>query len=243
MPASPRPLRIKDLRPHQVAEAITRDPRLLVPVGTCEAHGLHLPFGCDTFIVEQLADDLSAELQLLRAPTLEFGVNTPFERPSPGGAGLRRKSLLRALNDLIDAWEAGGVREFILVTAHGHDAHVEALSTVITKAARVQVVDILDVVHPEATDSPWGALHGDEIDTSLLLYLRPDLVEMGRAEDFDPASTGVRRLHRASLKVPRQSPGSVGRPSSASAAKGEAIYKRVKRLVRDRVLLAPPDDE
>jgi creatinine amidohydrolase len=238
-----RPLRIKELPPREIAEALRADPRLLVPVGTCEPHGPHLPFGCDTIIIDRLVDDLSAELGILRAPTVEYGVNTPGEVVTPGGAGLRRKSLLRALNDLIDAWEAGGVREFVLVTAHGHEGHVEALSTVITKAARVQVVDVLGVVMPEATDSPHGALHGDEIDTSLMLYLCPDLVHMDRAEDFAPPEGGTRQLQRATLRVPRSSAGSIGRPSAASAAKGEAIYKRVKKLVRDKVLLAPPDDD
>lgn len=190
-----------------------------------------------------MADDLSAELQILRAPTFEFGVNTPLELATPGGAGLRRKSLLRALNDLIDAWEAGGVQEFVLLTAHGHEGHVEALSTVITKAARVQVVDILSVVFPEATDSPYGALHGDEIDTSVLLYLAPELVRMARAQDFDVSASGIRRIRRSTLRLPRTTAGSMGNPSAATAQKGEAIYKRLKRLVRDRVLLAPPDED
>ncbi|MGQ0647452.1 MAG: creatininase family protein [Gemmatimonadaceae bacterium] len=236
------PLRIKELLPREIADTLRRDPRLLVPVGTCEPHGPHLPLGCDTIICDHLVDDLSAELRILRAPTVEFGVNTPRDEVTPGGAGLRRKTLLRALNDLIDAWEAGGVREFVLVTAHGHEGHVEALSTVITKVARVQVVDILGVVMPEATDSPHGALHGDEIDTSLMLFLCPNLVEMTRAEDFAFRGRGS-RIRRATLKVPRGSSGSIGRPSLASAQKGEAIYKRVKKLVRDKILLAPPDEE
>ncbi|MBC7895759.1 MAG: creatininase family protein [Cytophagaceae bacterium] len=232
------------MQPRDIATVLRRDGRLLLPVGTCESHGAHLPLGCDTIIVDRIVDDLSAELQILRAPTFEYGVNVPHEVASAGSAGVRRKSLLRVLNDLIDDWECGGVKEFVLVTANGHDAHVEALSTVITTAARVQVVDVLGVVMPEATDSPLGAMHGDEIDTSLMLYLCPELVEMSLAEDFPiPSSSGMRRMQRANLKVTRESPGSMGMPSSASAAKGEAIYKRIKKLIRDKVLLAPPDDE
>ena len=63
------------MRPDEVAAAIRADPRLIIPVGTCEQHGPHLPLGCDTIIVERLADDLSAEFGVLRAPTLEYGVN------------------------------------------------------------------------------------------------------------------------------------------------------------------------
>ncbi len=224
--------------PSEVEETIARDPRLLVPVGTCEPHGRHLPFGCDTLIAERLCDDLSSELQILRAPTVEFGVMTPRELPCPGGTGMRRKTLLRQLNDLTEVWEAGGIREFVLITAHGHEGHLEALSTVITRAARVQAVDVLSIRFPELRSGP-GTLHGDEADTSLILYLFPHLVAMARATDFGPR----RAPSRGAMKVPRESAGSVGTPAFASAETGEAIYRRIKRLVRDRVLNAPPDDE
>src|SRR3954469_2613966 len=128
--ASPR--RLKQMRPADIAAVVERDPRLIVPVGTCEQHGPHLPLGCDTIIVEHLADELSAEFGVLRAPTLEYGVNVMTEHSFAGNASLRRKTLHRALNDLVDTWEASGVREFILLTAHEHDPHLEALATVIT---------------------------------------------------------------------------------------------------------------
>jgi creatinine amidohydrolase len=237
------PLRIKELAPAEVAAALARDPRLLVPVGTCEQHGPHLPLGCDTLVVERLVDDLSAELGILRAPTFEYGVNSSHARPFPGNASLRRKTLLRALNDLTETWEEGGVQEFILMTAHGYEGHQEALSTVITKVARVQVVDIYSAIFPDIVESDREVLHGDEFDTSLLMYIAPDLVFMDRAQDYIISSRSARKIRRSALKLPEESPGSVGRPTLASAHKGKAIYKRIKQLVRDNVLLAPPADE
>ena len=70
-PATPR--RIKELRPGEIAAIIEADPRLIIPVGTCEQHGRHLPLGSDTLIVEHLADDLSAEFGILRAPSQSTG--------------------------------------------------------------------------------------------------------------------------------------------------------------------------
>src|SRR2546422_11043626 len=130
------PLHLKTLVPDEVRAALERDPRLLVPIGTCEQHGPHLPLGCDTIIVERMADDLSAEYGVLRAPTVEYGVNVDTGRGFTGNASLRKKTLHRMLNDLIDSWEATGVREFILLTAQGHGPRQEALATVITTAAR-----------------------------------------------------------------------------------------------------------
>src|SRR5579884_1538716 len=109
--------------PDEVRFALERDARLLVPVGTCEQHGPHLPFGSDTIIVERLADDLSAEFEILRAPTVEYGVNTATPRPFPGNAAVRRKTLHRWMNDLLASWEEAGVDAFIVLTAPGHAPH------------------------------------------------------------------------------------------------------------------------
>jgi creatinine amidohydrolase len=225
--------------PSEVADALRDDPRLIIPVGTCEQHGPHLPLGCDTFIVERLADDFSAEFGILRAPTLEYGVNAQTELTAPGNASLRRKSLLRALNDLIDSWEATGVQEFILFTAHGHEPHQEALATVFTKGARVRVVDVFAVGVDDLLQSGFGPLHGDEADTSVLLYLAPHLVHLDLAEDYMVAAEGVRRLRRGKMRVPKASKGSVGRPSLASPEKGKAIYERIRERLRHRIFLLP----
>jgi creatinine amidohydrolase len=235
-----QPRRLKELRPAEVIEVLARDPRLIVPVGTCEQHGPHMPFGCDTIIVERLADDLSAEFGVLRAPTLEYGVNVDTERAAPGNASLRRKTLHRMLNDLIDSWEATGIREFILLTAHEHDPHLEALSTIVTSGARVRVVDIFEVDFSDLLEGQLEPMHGDEVDTSLLLYLAPELVAPDLAQDYMMSRDELRRYRRGWLRVPKGSPGSIGRPRLASAAKGEAIYARIRGRIRERVFVAPP---
>jgi creatinine amidohydrolase len=189
--------------------------------------------------VEHLADELSAEFEILRSPTIEYGVNARSELRVPGNAPLRRKTLLRTLNDLVDAWEAQGVKEFILLTAHGHEPHVEALATVFTRGARLKVVDIFAVGIDDLLETGLGPLHGDEADTSVLLYLHPELVHMDLAQDYMITSGTRRRIHRGNVRVPRESTGSVGRPSLASAEKGERIYTRIRERVRHRILLSP----
>jgi creatinine amidohydrolase len=236
------PRRIKEMRPGEIASAIEADPRLIIPVGTCEQHGRHLPLGSDTLIVEHLADDLSAEFGILRAPTLEYGVNVDTEKGFPGNASLRKKTLHRMLNDLLDSWELTGVMEFILLTAHEHDPHQEALATVITTVSRVRVVDIFSVNFGELLEGQSEPMHGDEVDTSLMLYIAPDLVRMDLAEDYMMSREELRRYRRGWLKIPTGSSGSIGRPSLASADKGAAIYAFIRERVRSRVFLAPEPD-
>jgi creatinine amidohydrolase len=233
---------IKEMRPDDIAATVAADPRLIIPVGTCEQHGRHLPLGCATIIVEHLADDLSAEFGILRAPTLEYGVNVATERGFPGNASLRKKTLHRMLNDLLDTWESTGVKEFILLTAHEHDPHQEALATVITTAARVRVVDILSVDFRHLLEGQTEPMHGDEVDTSLMLYIAPHLVRMDLAEDYMMSRDELRRYRRGWLRIPSGSTGSIGRPRLATAEKGAAIYATIRERVRDRVFLSTEPD-
>lgn len=241
-PPTPHPRRLKQMRPSAIAALIDKDPRLIVPVGTCEQHGPHMPLGSDTIIVERLAGDLSAEFGVLQAPPIEYGVNVETEKEYPGNASVRKKTLHRMLNDLLDSWESNGFREFILLTAHEHDPHLEALSTVITSQARVRVVDIFGVDLSDLLQGQPEPMHGDEVDTSLLLYIAPELVDMAAAQDYMMSREELRRYRRGWLKVPSTSPGSIGRPSLASPEKGRAIYERIYTKIRDRVFVAPPAD-
>ena len=242
LPAA-RPRRLKELTPGEIAAVVAEDPRLIIPVGTCEQHGPHLPLGVDTFIVERLADDLSREFGVLRAPTFEYGVNVETEQGFPGNGSLRRKTLHRALNDLLDSWESTGIREFILLTAHGHDPHQEALATVVTTMARVRVIDIFTIDLSDLLEGQREPMHGDEVDTSLMLHLCPDMVRMELAQDYMMSREELRRYRRGWLRVPRGSPGSIGRPTLATAAKGQAIYERIRDRIADRVFRAPPAEE
>ncbi len=226
------------MRPAEVAATLAADPRLILPIGTCEQHGPHMPLGADTLIIERLADDLSAEFHVLRAPTVEYGVNVVTERSFAGNASVRRKTLHRTLNDLVDSWESGGVQEFILLTAHEHDPHLEALETVITSSARLRVVNIFGLAFADLLEGQVEPMHGDEMDTSLLLYIAPELVLMPLAQDYMLSADELRRYRRGWLRVPDRSPGSVGRPTLASAEKGKRLYARIRERLRAHIFLA-----
>jgi creatinine amidohydrolase/Fe(II)-dependent formamide hydrolase-like protein len=220
------------MSPVAIGELLLKRRALIVPVGTTEQHGPHLPLGCDTIIVERLSDDLSAAFTVLRAPTVEFGVHA-ISRPFPGGASLRHRTLHRVMNELIESWEEGaGVREFMILTAQASEAHLEALSTIRTEQATVQVVDVFGLDFGPLLDQPGAPIHGGELDTSLLLYLAPEVVRMDLALDFALTPKMQARYRPGhSRRLPEGSPGSVGYPSLASAQKGEVLYK----FILDRI--------
>jgi creatinine amidohydrolase len=242
-PSTEAPLLLKFMTPDEVAAACERDPRLIVPVGTCDQHGPHLPIGTATIIAERLADALSAKYRVLRAPAVEYGVNIASERKFPGNGSVRRKTLHRMLNDLIASWEATGFRELILLTAHDHDPHQEAIETAICIEARIRAVDVFAVDISDLLEGQREHMHGGEADTSLLLHLAPELVRMERAQDYMMSREALRRYRRGWLRVPRGSPGSIGRPTLATAEKGEAIFARMLDRIAEKIFLTPAPDE
>ena len=159
---------------------------------------------------------------------------TPVSRPQPGGAALRRRTLHRVMNELIESWEEGaGVREFVILTAQASEAHLEALSTIRTEEATVQVMDIFGLDFGPLLDQPAGADPGRRARHLAAALPRAGA---GRAWSWRRISRSRPRCSRATGPgtaggCREGSPGSVGYPSLASAQKGELLY----RFILDRI--------
>jgi creatinine amidohydrolase len=225
------------------AAHLARDPRLIIPVGALEQHGPHLPLGSNVLIARRVAVDLSTRFGVLRAPTMYYGVNVPSERAYAGTAALRQKTLHRAINELLAGWEAHGVDEFIILTAHRHEPHLDALATLLTSSARVRVVSVWDVEVGDLLKTQPGPLHACEAETSVMLYLYPELVRMDRARDFELSPDQFDRYIRGQLPAPPAGgAGVVGNPTHATAELGEAIYSRLLAAIRRAVFQSADDD-
>lgn len=241
MALSPHPFLLTDLSWSEVERHLARERRLLIPVGVCDQYGPHLPIGCSTVVAEAIVETLARDFAIIQAPTFPLGVNFPSERTFSGTSGAREKTLHRLLNDALASWEDSGFEEFILVTAHDYDPHVEALASVSGTRSRVRVIEILGIDFSEFLDGRGGPQHGGEVLTSLMLYLRPDKVNRALAEDFHlpGEASDPRRIHR----LPADSPGSIGDATLASAEKGQRIFEHILQKIRSKVILDPPDDD
>jgi creatinine amidohydrolase len=242
--AEARPLLIAEMTWPEVGDYLKHDQRLIMPIGTCEQHGRHLPLGTDSVLAERLARDLSAEFGVAVAPTLNYGVNVDTEQAYAGTASFRRKTLHRALNDVLADWEGHGFEEFILITAHFHDPHLDAVTTVVTEHARVRVVDLQSVRIGQFLDKQIRPEHAGEVETSVMLHIAPELVQRDEIHDYPLDEKQVRRYLRGRMpKPPPGCEGAIGHPSAATAEKGEEIYQHVLDKVRTKIFLEPPVDE
>jgi len=209
----------------EVGRILARDPRLFVPVGALQQHGPHLPLGTNTFIAREVAAAVSQKLGILRAPPFSYGVPTGGG-PWAGTAGLRRKTFHRALNELLARWEDHGVQEFLVVTAHRYEPHVEAILLSLTARSLTTVFDLHQMDVTRLVERDPAMEHAGELETSLMLHLAPHLVRSDEITDVVPDEGTLRRYTRGRVPTPPQgSRGAVGSGSLASAEKGRAVFR------------------
>jgi creatinine amidohydrolase len=220
----------------EIQEHLRTDARLLFPVSALEQFGPHLPLGTGALIVERLVADVSEETGVLRAPPLSFGVNLPADPPWPGTASLRRKTFHRTVNELLAAWEDGGVRHFIPVTFQLYEPHVDALLMAFTTRAQTTVVDLGAVDVGDLLESPRALDHAGELSTSLMLHLAPERVRTEAMVDVPvPRGKYRRYLRGRAATPPRDGSGVLGSPTLASAAKGAALWDRFREALLSAV--------
>ena len=212
----------------------------MIPVGALEQHGPHLPLGANTVVAERVARAVSQRLGILRAPVFSYGVTTGGD-PRPGVAGLGRKTLHRAVNDLLARWEDQGIEEFIIVTAHRYEPHLEALLMALSSESITTVYDLYQIDVLDLLDGDPETEHAGEFETSLLLHLTPERVRPTLVEDRPVTREALRRYIRGRMPTPpRHGTGVMGSPSLASAEKGEVLFRRLTDALA--LALAPAAD-
>lgn len=225
----------------ETAAYLERRDALLLPLGTCEQHGRHLPLACDTLIAEAFASAIAEETGVAIAPTLAYGVNLPCDRFVPGTAGLTFDALRASVRGLLSDWVRQGFRTFFLVTAHGCAvdgfgfAHHEAIKCAALPFLEDALCRVF-ILFPYWTDvgdlldRQDGVEHAGEVETSLGLHLFPEHVRVERAVDGPPDAEEARfeafPEGVAAGPPPGDWSGSEGAPTSATAEKGRAIFER-----------------
>ncbi len=140
----------------------------------------------------------------------------------------------RAMNELLAAWEDHGVSEFIIVTAHRHEPHLEAILMALTAKSRTTVIDLYGIDVGDILESNPEAEIAGEMETSLLLHLAPHLVRQERVSDAPLGPKQYRKYVRGRLPTPPPgSSGTIGHPSRASARKGQLLFERYRSVLRE----------
>ena len=219
---------------------------LIVPVGSTEQHGHHLPVATDTILADAVAylgaDRVSGDVPLAVTPPVWTGFS-PHHMPLGGTLTLEFRTLLSVVEGIAGSGIENGFDALLLLNGHGGNGPLidAAVSTVGERHPDVEVLGLtyFKLATPFIDDiresDTGGMAHGGEFETSLMLHLRPDLV--GDDEDpkaaywEEPYERGGQDLHDSGvLGVYRtfdeySASGAIGDPALADAEKGEAIYE------------------
>lgn len=214
----------------------------VLPLGATEQHGPHLPLETDTIIAQGIANRLAAALQdpgSVRFEPVEAVGYSPEHLEFPGSRSL-------AYGEAIERWigigrkaSESGIRKFVMLNAHGGNS---PLMTIVATELRVRYGMLAVATSWTRFGYPAGlvsdeertiGIHGGLIETSVLLALRPDLVDMAKAREFPSAQSRFARdfthlraygPHAFGWKMGDLSPeGVVGNAAAASAEAGAQI--------------------
>lgn len=183
----------------------------LLPVGAVEQHGPHLPLGTDGFILDAVLQRLAAasaayeasgDLNLLVLPTQMVG-DSVEHADFPGTLSLRAENLIEAWTSLGSAVAAAGVRKLAIVNSHGGQRQIV---DIVAQRLRAEHAMLVGRIHTFLLGVPVGlfdadelafAFHGGAVETSMMLAIAPDLVDMEASKNFPNLAVRLAKKTRA----------------------------------------------
>ncbi len=209
-------------------ESVAGTP-VIIPFGTVEQHGGHLPVATDTLQAYGVAMRSAARTKVVVAPPVHYG-QCSSTRNHPGTITISGDTLRSLVDDLIESFVHQGFKRIILFSGHAGRIHMSALRESAERAVRkdpsirLAVACDLDLVRETAQEllrTP-GDGHAGEIETSRMLYLHPDSVSEVPQEEY-PAIPPYRVLPDPE----KYWPGGVwGNPGAADEEKGKELIER-----------------
>lgn len=234
----------------------------VLPVAATEQHGPHLPLCVDTALVDGIVAaslaHLPATLPVLFLPTQAVGLSPEHARFA-GTLTLKSDTIIRLWTDIGESVAAAGIRKLVLFNAHGGQVGVLDIVARDLRARLGLLVYSVNWFNLPLTDERGAdanqlfsaeeqrfGIHAGDIETSMMLALRPELVDMTRATNF-PSSSQARAQafpilgNGRSAKLGWQmqdynAAGAVGNAAAATADKGRAVVAASARSLAELLI-------
>jgi len=180
----------------EISGAINQNAAVILPVGTTEEHGSHLPVGTDAMIAKYLGGQIGQAcaakgLPALVMETITYGFSMSAVRRWPGCPNIPTRVFMDYIFNIIDSLIEMGFKKIVVLDCHGN--HDCLLRTVMREIADCHNIFIMTLspsslcasVYNKIKKDPEGDIHGGEFETSLILEICPDLVKTDKYTDID----------------------------------------------------------
>ena len=182
----------------EINEAAEAQKVVLLPIGSTEQHGHHLPLDVDNFLATSMCLEAGKKTpqELLVMPNIPYGYNE-HAQDFPGTVHVTYEHFIEYCLDVCKSVAYAGFKRIMIVDGHGSNEHlcefIARRATLETNAlfATTMWTNLVKKEFEEVRDSEMGgAAHACELETSAYLYLEPDRVRMDKAQDHFGGAAG-----------------------------------------------------
>lgn len=242
------PVLWEELTWEEIGELRDRGQDLVIlPVGATEQHALHLPVGVDTFSVASVAEAVSAKTGFPVLPPLAYGCSLGHGKKWPGTISLRPETLSAIVLEIAEWVVGAGFSRLVLL--NGHYTNWAPLRCGLEnirhqypelRIALRSLWDISAEIH-QLYQQDAANFHANCAETSIMLAIRPDLVQLEKAQDEPDRAAHCFFAYAMDQETVH---GGVGRPSTATTEYGHKILNacidRLSHQLQQAVLEKTP---
>lgn len=231
---------VGNLTSPEFEEGIRTKRGVMVVCGSCEQHGRHLPLDTDNIIGMEVAARVAERTGMLLMPPVNYG-QVWSAKGFAGTICLSPGTLKQLLKEIVVSLQQQGAEHIVLMSGHnGNYPVLKELARELLDEYGWRNLWHFPLEYPKevlaraASPAPAGAAHAGELETAMLLYLRPELVRMEKAaKEFPvlPEDYAYRPIHWKEF----MHSGSFGDGSAATADYGKALVEGAAALMADRI--------
>jgi creatinine amidohydrolase len=210
----------------------------VVPFGAVEQHGPHLPLGTDAIFGDEIGRQVADRLDAFLAPTVRVGCSS-HHLAFAGTVSVEEETFHRVAGDVARGLAGHGFRRIVLLPTHGGNFRplgearkklgpVDGARVITFPDLSLLLGAILPVASSLGLTPAEGGVHAGEWETSMMLAIRPDLVQMGSAEPgyTGDLMSGVKKFFEEGVQSVAEN-GVFGDPRRASAEAGQMYIERI----------------